>query len=102
MNYWEECIKEAFEDSDIEATKEQIENVISWVEGANENYSLATGQECIPNPLEIENQELKKELQKERDKVVCNECLGRGYTVSYGPCHSSEHTCHKCNGEGRR
>ena len=52
FDYWGECIKEAFEDADITASKEQIDTVIAWVEGADENHGLATGSECIPNPLQ--------------------------------------------------
>lgn len=41
MNYWEICIQEAFEDAGIDATKEQIDTVTSWIEGAHENYGMA-------------------------------------------------------------
>ncbi len=70
MNYWEECIKESFEDAGITATKEQINTVASWVEGADENHSLATGHDCIPNPLVTENERLVKRLEDERDRIT--------------------------------
>lgn len=101
MDYWQECIAEAFEDAGITATKEQIETVVSWVEGAHENYGMATGSDCIPNPLVLENESLKKELTKERDKVICEECNGKGRIITQGPCHSSNSECYKCRGEGR-
>ena len=45
MNYWDECIAEAFEEAEIIATKNQIDTVVSWAEGAHENYGLATGND---------------------------------------------------------
>ena len=65
MDYWKECISEAFCDVGIKATDEQIENVVGWVEGAHENYGMATGQECIPNPMQSEVEQLKAAHEKE-------------------------------------
>lgn len=101
MDYWQECVAEALEDAGIGATKEQIETVTSWVEGAHENYGMAHGHECIPNPLVQENESLKREIIKERDKVICDNCNGRGRIVTQGPHHSSDSECYKCRGEGR-
>ena len=47
MDYWERCIKEAFEETGITATEAQTQIVIYWVEGAHENHSRATGQYVI-------------------------------------------------------
>ena len=41
MNYWNECIAEAFDSAEIKATQEQIDEVAGWAEGAHENYSMA-------------------------------------------------------------
>lgn len=101
MDYWAECIKEAFEDAGIDATDEQIDTVAAWVSGAHENYGMAHGHHCIPNPKDTEIRDLKKELETEQSKVVCPECAGRGILVSYGPYHSSESRCWKCRGEGK-
>lgn len=68
MEYWKECIAEALEDSGIKATDEQIDNITSWVEGAHENYSMATGEECIPHPLLTEVDGLKKIITKQKDQ----------------------------------
>ena len=68
MEYWKECIEEAFCDAGIKATDEQLNLVVEWVEGAHENYGLATGQECIPNPMEQEVKDLKQELIKQSNK----------------------------------
>lgn len=67
MSYWKDCVTEALEDSGVKATDEQIDNIVSWVEGAHENYSLATGEECIPHPLEAEIEAIKKSTIKQED-----------------------------------
>lgn len=51
MDYWKECIEEALDDAGITATKEQIETIVGWVEGAHDNYGMAHGHDCIPNPM---------------------------------------------------
>lgn len=101
MNYWESCIQEAFEDAGIDATKEQIETVTSWVEGAHENYGMAHGHHAITNPLKTENEQLKRDLENERQKESCSECRGTGWITLSGPIHSSTSQCYKCHGNGR-
>jgi len=101
MDYWQECIGEAFDDAGIMATKEQIENVAGWVESGHENYGMAFGHDCIPNPVDLENKELKKELKKEKDKILCDECKGKGIIISYGGTFQSTSQCNQCRGEGR-
>lgn len=63
MNYWEECISEAFEDAGITATAEQKEAVSIWVEGAHDNYGMAHGHDCIPNPMHSEVDDLKRQIK---------------------------------------
>ena len=101
MDYWHECITEAFDDAGITATEEQVQVVCSWVQGAHENYGMAHGHDCITNPLVEQNVKLAKELNEERAKRTCPVCNGRGRLVIQGPCHSSESECYKCKGEGR-
>ncbi len=64
MEYWKECIEDAFSENDIVATDEQIKSVVEWVEGASENMSMATGSDCIPNPMNTEVDELKAKIKK--------------------------------------
>ena len=45
MDYWTECVEEAFCDAGLEATKKQVDCVANWVEGAHENFGMATGQD---------------------------------------------------------
>lgn len=66
---WEITIKEAFEDAGIIATPEQIDTVISWVEGTHENYGLATGNDFIPDPRESEIKQLKLAHKKEIESL---------------------------------
>ena len=69
MNYWKECIAEAFEESGIKATDEQITNVAEWVEGAHENYGMAHGHDCIANPLEDELRQEKLKTKTAEEKA---------------------------------
>ena len=100
MDYWGECIEEAFDDAGISATKEQIQNVAGWVESAHENYGMAHGYDCISSYTSIENKQLKAELQREREKTICTDCKGSGREITYGPIHSAESDCFKCRGNG--
>ena len=101
MDYWKECVEEAFEDAGIEATQDQIDTVISWVEGAHENYGMALGHDQIRSPLLDENEKISRELEKEKSKITCRHCRGSGEEVCHGPVHSGRSQCPWCNGEGR-
>lgn len=67
MDYWEECISGALEEAGLTATKEQIDCIVGWVEGAHENYGMAHGHDCIPNPMIAEVDKLKVQLRKTED-----------------------------------
>jgi len=103
MKYWHKCISEAFSEHGITATEEQIALVAEWVEGAHENYGMAFGHDAIPNPLKLENDDLKKKLATEKEKVFCRECNGSGRIIdNFGPSgRSSNSQCRKCNGIGK-
>lgn len=73
MDYWHECIAEAFDDAGITATDKQIATVAGWVEGAHENYGMAHGHDAIPNPLESEirkRDDMIARVEKERDQIA--------------------------------
>ena len=73
MEYWKECIEGSFEDAGITATKEQIDVVAGWIEGAHENFGLATGRDFIPNPLLGELEDARREIarqQKNHDRQL--------------------------------
>jgi len=101
MDYWEECIRCAFEDAGIVATEEQIQIVIGTVEVSHENYGTAFGYDCIPNPVVEENKKLAKQLEIERSKRVCPDCKGSGRIIENYLNRSSDTQCSKCHGEGK-
>ena len=63
MDYWDECVRCALEEAGVIATEEQIVLVAEAVKGGHENYGLAMGHECIPNPLQREVEGLKADVQ---------------------------------------
>lgn len=101
MDYWKECISIAADECGLSLTDEQLECIAGAVEGGYENYGMAFGYDCIPNPLQSENDRLIRELRKEKEKVLCETCNGRGRIITQGPYHSSDSECWKCRGEGR-
>ncbi len=101
MDYWRECIESAFEEAGIQASEKQISVVTDCVDGAHENYGMAHGHECIPNPLAEENRRMEEELKKEKDKVFCRNCNGYGRVIENFGIRSSDTECWICHGEGK-
>ncbi|MFA4826581.1 MAG: hypothetical protein WC593_15640 [Methanoregula sp.] len=99
MDYWEECLAESFEEHGVVVTPEQLTSITKDVAGAFENYGMA--YPTPENPLKSELSDLKRELKKEREKVVCPECKGSGQDISYGPSYTAISDCSKCKGEGK-
>ena len=106
MNYWEECIREAFEDLKVKATEDQINGVVTWVEGAHENYGLATGNDVADANWESEDTINLRELKKTQERheawvnstKPCRLCTTTG-VIRDG--WGRDCTCHHCNGQGR-
>lgn len=106
MDYWKECIAEAFCEAGLEATNDQLETVVGWVEGAHENYGLATGLEVAnANYISDEARELeriKREQEKRENWMLstkpCKSCTTTG-VVRDG--WGRDMTCPTCSGEGR-
>ena len=102
MNYWEEVVSEALEVAKVEANAEQIKEVARWVESAHSCYGAAHGHERIPDPVKMELEKVKAQLETELNKVTCHTCHGRGgWTVQVGNNHVSPETCYTCNGKGK-
>lgn len=105
MDYWEECVSEAFDDAKITATADQIKIVASWIEGAHENFGMAHGHEVASTNLwgakEREIADLKKKLDAEEDKVPCPECEGKWAPGMNGTREPARYTCWKCDGSGK-
>jgi len=64
MNYWTECISEALDEAGLSATEEQIKLIVEHVEGAHENYSLATGLDVADSNF-ISDAERKSQMLEE-------------------------------------
>jgi DnaJ-class molecular chaperone len=102
VNYWKECIEEAFEEAGVSASKEQIIQVAEFCSGAHETYGQYSGEEFIPNPMVEEVKKLKMQLNIEKEKVGCQRCNGRGsYDIAVGSSHWSPEECPQCRGEGK-
>ncbi len=99
MDYWKECIAEALEEAKLEATKEQIDTIVSWVEGAHENYEMSHGYECIANPLEEELEAVKVELEIQNSRLPCPKCGGLGIDRNTAAQRVPD-SCWNCRGDG--
>ena len=75
MKYWKICIEEAVSEIGISATEEQIAALAEWVEGAHDNYGMAHGHDCIPNPAETAREEYARRHKKETDEAEEREYL---------------------------
>ena len=105
--YWEEAIGEALCSIDKF-------NLFTSAELKELGEALATSAECESMAfgwdvssanrsaeLRREEESLRKELRRERDKVTCRECNGHGrLRYNSGP-WAVDTGCIKCNGEGR-
>lgn len=106
MDYWEECIREAFGEAKIEATDEQIEIVAGWVESSHECYGAATGLDVASANFESDEAKELKRLKAENEKQrqwelntkPCKACMTTGL-VKDGWGRSV--CCDRCRGEGR-
>ena len=99
-DYWIEAVRDAFEDVDLVATEDQIEGVAGAMEIWHENYGL--GFPTPESPYKTELEETKRALKREREKMMCEECNGKGRIREwFGPVgRGSDMQCFKCNGEG--
>lgn len=101
IDYWKECISIAAEDCGLKMTDEQLDMLAGSVESGHENYGMAFYSPPAGEHIVTENARLKRELATERDKIHCKTCNGSGRTITYGPYHSADSQCWKCNGDGR-
>lgn len=100
-SYWEEVIEESLCEQGVSLPPKEIEAIAKDVEMAHENYGMAFYQPTGPSQAERDLKTVSEELKTEREKIVCDECCGRGRIISHGPVHSSNSECWKCNGFGR-
>lgn len=106
MIYWEECVRQAFDDAEISATDFQVLSVADDVEVAYENYGLSTGMDVADsNFISDETRELEKlkqEIEKRRiwecETEPCESCITTGTIKDEW---GRDRVCAECNGEGR-
>jgi hypothetical protein len=97
MNCKEESIHQVLDEYGASLPDEAIKDIIHALDMCDEYASYSTGGY---NPQAEEIRNLNRELERERGKVVCGECKGRGRIITPGPYHSSDEQCFKCRGSG--
>jgi len=106
MDYWKECISTAADECGLVLTEEQLECLSVYVEGSHENYGMAFGHDCIPNPVESRAQEELRQLKREKQKheewenstKPCRACTTTGGVKDVW---GRDMTCPDCCGKGR-
>jgi len=103
--YWRECVAIGAEECGAKLTAEQIDCIAGSVQGGHENYGMASGDDVASSnryaDLESALERERDAVRKERNKVLCSACKGRGRIYSAGPYHGSDSECWKCRGDGR-
>lgn len=106
MEYWIECISEALSESGVNASEDQINNIAEFVEGAHENYALATGNDVADSNFisddTIKLSELKASIDEhkrwEQSTEPCKQCNTSGIILDdWG----RDQKCRTCDGSGR-
>lgn len=103
--YWQEAVACALDEAGISASSEQIAEIAESMSNSADmrdqylGYDIASANFVSNERSEVAR--LKKELEREKRKVICKECNGGGSITYDGPYHSSTSSCFKCNGEGR-
>jgi len=59
-DYWREAVEIGLEEIDVRLTPDQVESLSRSVEHSHEMYGMATGRDCIPNPMVTEINEQKR------------------------------------------
>lgn len=91
-----ESLANAAEEHGIILPEACLKTMADAVEALSEYRSY--GQECTHDSSEIA---LRKELEREKSKRVCNECNGKGgRTVMVTGTHTTFDRCFACNGTG--
>lgn len=101
--YWREAFAECLCSIGIfdKVNSEQLDGAGRDLAIWHDNYGMAFGHDCIPNPIEQERDKLSKASQVEKEKIHCKECNGTGSITNLGPYHSATSQCWQCRGEGR-
>jgi hypothetical protein len=100
FEYWKEAILSALDESGIVIPIGKADDIARCLIISADQESMAFGTDVIPNPQNREILELKKKLQREKEKTICRTCNGHGTITSSGGTFVSISACHKCNGSG--
>jgi len=105
--YWEEAIGEALcsiDKFDL-FTKEELKELGQGLATSADCESMAFGWDVASSNRSAElrrnEDDLRKELARERAKIICRSCNGSGSITLPGPYHSATSQCFKCHGDGR-
>lgn len=104
-SFWQICAEEALDEAGLTATEAQIAFMADAMESASEHWGQATGNDVASaNWSAKRNREVaeaRRELQEERDKVLCTRCGGSGKLTTSGGTMTCTSKCDKCDGHGR-
>lgn len=110
IEFWEEAVGDAFcqidkwevfETLTKDEQKKLGENLARWAESEGSAYGWDVASSNRSAELRREEDDLRKELQRERNKVTCRECNGHGrLRYSAGP-WAVDSSCDRCNSTGR-
>jgi hypothetical protein len=106
VEYWKECISIAADECGLALAPEQLHFLAEAVESGHENYGMAFGHDCIPDPVESEAHRELQKLRAENERheqwknstKPCKICTTTG-SVRDG--WGRDITCPNCNGSGR-
>lgn len=100
--YWRDAVIAVLEEIGASIPDaEKLDAAAEVLESYRDNYGMAHGHDCIPDPRDMEIKTLRKSLDTERGKITCSECKGTGWLFRGDSVRSSESQCWKCRGEGR-
>tara|TARA_R100001086_G_scaffold239128_1_gene164327 strand:- start:90 stop:407 length:318 start_codon:yes stop_codon:yes gene_type:complete len=73
-DYWQECVATALDEAGVKATPGQVDKIAGSVECGHENYGMAHGHDCIPNPMIAEKERAVKNVRDEAKREVADLC----------------------------
>lgn len=70
LSYWRECVGEMLCEIGLyeKVTPEQLETAAEFVQESHDQYGMAFGHECIPNPLKADVEELQRKRKDDERK----------------------------------
>ena len=97
MDYYEECIRNVLEDYYMNVPDACINDMVEALHACDEYASYSAGGY---NPQTEAFKKLESELEREKNKVICGRCHGKGILIDYGPSFTASTNCHECGGSG--